>query len=184
MELPPIIIYRIIFFATFFMCILFSSMPNFSLSDEWWEFSGLPSALLFLKWLMIFLLFFLSVMVVCFLILWLLLRRIPSQSKCYSLMTSSEILQIINFLIRTWHHIIIWRNHCWPQPLKERIIKKGMVESVLLLSEFCLIWELLNKMHSYFPTMKDLFYLTQISSAGRAQEIESFMNELRMNRRT
>ena len=56
-----------------------------------------------------------------------------------------------------------------------------MVGPVLLLSEFCLISELLDKIRSYFPTMKDLLYLTQISLAGRAQEIELFMNDLQTN---
>ena len=107
------------------MCILFSSIPNFSISDEWWEFSGLSLALLLLKWLMRFLLFFLYVLVVCILILWLPLRRIPSQSKCYSLMTSSEILQIINFLIRylTPHNYL--RKPLLTSTLKGKNYKKG-----------------------------------------------------------
>ena len=56
-----------------------------------------------------------------------------------------------------------------------------MVGPILLLSEFCLISELLDKTCSYFPAMKGLFYLTQISLGGHAQEIESFMNDLQTN---
>ena len=56
-----------------------------------------------------------------------------------------------------------------------------MVGPVFVLSEFCLISELFNKIRPYFPTMKYLLYLTQISLAVRAQEIESFMNDLQKN---
>ena len=109
----------------FYVFIFFTSMSNFSMSDEWCEFSRLPSALLFLKSLMIFLLFFVTVMVFSILILWLLLRRIPSQSKHYSLMTSSEILQIITFLITyvTPHNYL--KERLLTSTLKRKDYKKG-----------------------------------------------------------
>ena len=75
-------------------------MRNFSISGEPRKFSGLPSAFLFLKWLMRFLLFFLSLMVFYILILWLLLKEILSQSKHNSPIISSQVLQIINLIIR------------------------------------------------------------------------------------
>ena len=92
-------------------------------------------------------------------------------------MISSQVLQIINLVIRyvTPHNYL---KKLWPQYLKQRIIKKGMVGPILLLPEFCLLSDLSDQIRSYFPVMKDQFYHTQISSAGRAQEIEPFMNDL------
>ena len=85
-------------------------------------------------------------------------------------MTSAEILQVINLIVR-----YVTPYNCLKKPLltlKQRIIKKGMVGPVLLLSEFCFISELLDKIRFYFPIMKDLFYHPKISTAGCAREIE------------
>ena len=60
-------------------------------------------------------------------------------------------------------------------------MKKGMVGRILLLPEFCCISDLSEKICSYFPITKDLFYHTQINSAGCAQQIQSFMNDHQTN---
>ena len=68
--------------------------------------------------------------------------------------------------------------------LKQKIIKKGMVGPILLLPEFYLISGLLDEIRPYLPIIKDLSQHTQISSTGRAQELESFMNDLQTNLET
>ena len=56
-----------------------------------------------------------------------------------------------------------------------------MVGPILLLPEFYLITGLLDEIRPYLPIIKDLSQHTQISSTRRAQELESFMNDLQTN---
>lgn len=61
---------------------------------------------------------------------------------------------------------------------KEKDKKRGMSGPILLLPEFCSITGLSDEIRNNYSVMKDLNQHTKISPAGRAKELESFMNDL------